>query len=89
MQAIVHSRYGPPDALELNDIDQPGAGPPPSRERRGAADEHVLPRRTVATRIDERAECEPSRPGAAAWKVRPDRDDLRRTVPVANRCPHG
>ena len=23
MQAIVHSRYGPPDALELNDIDQP------------------------------------------------------------------
>jgi NADPH:quinone reductase-like Zn-dependent oxidoreductase len=23
MKAIVHSRYGPPDALELNDIDQP------------------------------------------------------------------
>src|SRR5215216_2157438 len=23
MQAIVHSRYGPPDGLELNDIDQP------------------------------------------------------------------
>jgi NADPH:quinone reductase-like Zn-dependent oxidoreductase len=23
MQAIVHSRYGPPDALELKDIDQP------------------------------------------------------------------
>ena len=23
MKAIVHSRYGPPDALELRDIDQP------------------------------------------------------------------
>ena len=23
MKAIVHSRYGPPDVLELNDIDQP------------------------------------------------------------------
>ena len=23
MQAIVHSRYGPPDALELKDIDKP------------------------------------------------------------------
>jgi NADPH:quinone reductase-like Zn-dependent oxidoreductase len=23
MKAIVHSRYGPPDALELKDIDQP------------------------------------------------------------------
>jgi NADPH:quinone reductase-like Zn-dependent oxidoreductase len=23
MQAIVHSRYGPPDALKLNNIDQP------------------------------------------------------------------
>jgi NADPH:quinone reductase-like Zn-dependent oxidoreductase len=23
MQAIIHSKYGPPDALELNDIDQP------------------------------------------------------------------
>ena len=23
MQAIVHSRYGPPDGLKLNDIDQP------------------------------------------------------------------
>jgi NADPH:quinone reductase-like Zn-dependent oxidoreductase len=23
MQAIVHPRYGPPDALELNDIDKP------------------------------------------------------------------
>jgi NADPH:quinone reductase-like Zn-dependent oxidoreductase len=23
MQAIVHSRYGPPDSLEVNDIDKP------------------------------------------------------------------
>jgi NADPH:quinone reductase-like Zn-dependent oxidoreductase len=26
MKAIVHSRYGPPDVLELNDIDQPVIG---------------------------------------------------------------
>jgi hypothetical protein len=46
MKAIVHSRYGPPDALELNDIDTPPS--PPIVQLAATASRSLPPGRVAA-----------------------------------------